>query len=209
MKNILLTITGPSLTGKTELMNRFKQHGFEELVSVTTRQKRMGEVEGEIYNFISVEQFKALVDNNKMLQHNPVDDNYYGLPLSSYETISKKNKNAVIVVAPSGAKQIANYCLNHNINLYQIFINNAQELLLERFLNRFKNDSLANTQNYTKRLINMITKEQNEWVKPALNSEDYYDIVFNDFGPNNEKYVINTVLTNISKKFNKQNKPRN
>ena len=81
--------------------------------------------------------------------------------------------------------------------------------VLERFLNRFKNDSLANTQNYTKRLINMITKEQNEWVKPALNSEDYYDIVFNDFGPNNEKHVINTVLTNISKKFNKQNKPRN
>ncbi|XP_018420081.1 PREDICTED: membrane-associated guanylate kinase, WW and PDZ domain-containing protein 3 [Nanorana parkeri] len=49
-------------------------------IPCTTRSPRDGEVPGVDYNFITVEQFKALEDSGVLLESGTYDDNFYGTP---------------------------------------------------------------------------------------------------------------------------------
>lgn len=210
-KTILLTISGPSLTGKTIFSEFLKPFNFEELVSETTRPIREGEIPGKTYNYITKEQFKEKVDRNEMLQHNPVDANFYGLSYESYLNVANQGKNSYVVVAPSGAKQIKEYCDKNDILCHQIFINNDLDLRLNRFLDRFKNDSKATSTNYANRLINMLAVEEPTWVEPAISGKDKYDQVFPIFDKSTQNQVLADLLKAIeikleTKQIQKQDK---
>ena len=203
MKNILLTITGPSLTGKTELAKLLNPHGFEELVSTTTRPRREGEIAGVNYNYVSFEEFDDMTKKNLMIQKNPVGNNMYGLSKTAFDKVISNGNSGIVVVAPEGAKQIADYCNRNNIIHHQIFINNDLETLISRFLNRYKNDKLADDKTYTIRLKDMMTVEQEIWVKQAYNGTDYYDQIFENFGPETENNIIERIKISVDAKVNK------
>lgn len=59
MKTIY-TIIGASGSGKSTLGQYLKENGVQEIVSHTTREKRVGEVNGETYYYISKEEIKEL-----------------------------------------------------------------------------------------------------------------------------------------------------
>jgi len=110
MKNFkkLIIITGPSGVGKgtvvKELLDRNKDIWLS--ISATTRDPRMGEIDGENYYFISDKRFKNMIDNNEFLEWAQFAGNYYGTPLS---TVNEKIKNGFIVlleIEVEGAKQI-------------------------------------------------------------------------------------------------------
>ncbi len=205
-KTILLTISGPSLTGKSVFSEFLKPFNFEELVSETTRPIRQGEVPGKTYNYITVDEFKSKVANNEMLQHNPVDANFYGLSYNSYQSVAGQGKNSYVVVAPAGAKQIKEYCEKNNILCHQIFINNDLDLRLNRFLDRFKNDEKATASNYANRLIGMLNVEEATWVAPAISGTDKYDQVFPKFDQDTQKQVLAELLQAIELKLDSKNK---
>ena len=77
---IALVVSGPSGTGKTtvceQLLDQNKNLNFS--ISCTTRKPREGEVDGEDYYFISLEEFKRRVENSEFLEYAEVHDNYYG-----------------------------------------------------------------------------------------------------------------------------------
>lgn len=198
---ILLTISGPSLTGKSIFSEFLNPFNFEELVSETTRPIRQGEIPGKTYNYITTDEFKNKVANNEMLQHNPVDANFYGLSYESYQTVANQGKNSYVVVAPSGAKQIKKFCDNNNIICHQIFINNDLDLRINRFLDRFKNDNKSTSTNYANRLINMLTVEEPTWVEPAITGKDNYDQVFPRFDKDTQNQVLAELLKAIEIKL--------
>lgn len=189
-KNVLLTITGPSLTGKSELAKLLKPSGFEELVSTTTRPRRTGEVDGINYNFVTRENFTLLSQNKLMIQENPVGDNKYGLSRASFDKVISNGKNGIVVVAPEGTKQVYDFCIKNDILCHRVFINNDLETLIGRFLQRYKADKLANDHTYTIRLKDMMTVEQQVWVKNALDGSDKYDQIFDNFGPETQNDII-------------------
>ena len=212
IKNLLVTISGPSLTGKTKLADLLLPYGFEELVSTTTRPPRKGEADGIDYDFISVEKFNTLIKNNLMIEHIQVGKNFYGVSKPAFDRVIGKGKNGVAVVEPEGAQRIGEYCRKNNIPVYQIFVNNPIELLIKRQFQRYKNDSLANDDEYTRRTIDMFLVEQELWVKPALNGKHHYDQIFNNFGVDSENEVIQSIMDGIKDTFaikkNTTNKPR-
>lgn len=59
MKRTLVTLTGPSCTGKSTVARKLVELGFVELISTTTRTPRQGEVEGVHYYFRSKEVGRA------------------------------------------------------------------------------------------------------------------------------------------------------
>lgn len=208
MKNVLVTITGPSLTGKTKLADLLAPYGYEELVSTTTRPPRKGEVDGVNYNFVSVDKFKNLIENNSMIEYVQVGSNYYGISLKAFKDVLGKGKNGVAVIEPEGAKRIRAFCEENNIPLHQIFVNNPIDLLYKRLFERYKNDTLANDDEYARRARDMSVVEQEKWVKPALSGEQPYDQIFNEFGNHNEQEIVKSVVESIKKQFLNEKKTK-
>jgi len=208
MSNILVTITGPSVTGKSKLASLLKPYGFDELVSTTTRPPREGEIHGVHYNFVAQNAFDKLVEKNLMIEKVTVGSNSYGLSRPALDAVISKGKNGVAVVEPNGAQQIGKFCRENNINLYQVFIDNSQDLLLERLFERFQNDKLASPKVYARRAHDMLIKEHKEWREPAYDGRHHYDKLFEAFTPENEqdivKFIVNAVdVTLNGKKSNK------
>lgn len=76
---ILYLVSGPSGSGKTTLCRRASADGLAEFaVSATTRKPRAGEVNGESYHFLSVEEFQKRISEEAFIEHAEVHDNFYG-----------------------------------------------------------------------------------------------------------------------------------
>ena len=201
--NILVTVTGPSLTGKTTFARLIEPFGYEEIVSTTTRPPREGEIHGKHYHFVSTDEFNSMLQKNLMIEKVQVGNNLYGISKPAFDNVIAKGKNAIAVVEPDGAQQVAKYCQENNINLHQIFLNNTQELILSRFLERFQTDNLAKIDTYTSRLLDIVNKEPKQWIEPAYNGSHYYSQVFDTFTKENQFDVLNEVLKSLDKKMNK------
>ena len=78
-QGILFVISAPSGAGKTTLCAALRQTpDFVYSVSCTTRPPRLGEIEGEDYYFLSVDQFRAHIAAGDFLEYAEVHGNYYG-----------------------------------------------------------------------------------------------------------------------------------
>lgn len=201
MSQVLVTITGPSLTGKSVLANKLQSEGFEELVSTTTRPARAGEVHGVNYFFITVPEFEELLKQNQMIEQVKVGGNYYGVSRTAYEKVVANGNSGVVVVEPHGAEQIRSFCEKNGILLHQVFVNNSREVLLQRFLERFKEDNKADINTYARRLQDMLDVEPKTWVEPALSGKQKYDQIFQDFGPETQKEVIASIKQAVELKI--------
>lgn len=135
---IVVTITGPSGSGKSFLAGLLKNEGFQEAVSTTTREKRVGEIEGESYFFVDKKEFKNRVNNDDFIETVEVNNNLYGL--ESCNLFKKYGVPVVIVAEPHGTEKIQKYCKRNNIKILSVFINSPKQVLFERLLSRFKDE---------------------------------------------------------------------
>ena len=75
-------------------------------VSATTRNPRVGEIDGVNYFFQTKEGFQKLVDNNGMLEYAAFCDNYYGTPRKQVEEKLKEGFDVILEIETNGALQI-------------------------------------------------------------------------------------------------------
>jgi len=76
-----LVLVGPSGSGKTTLYDHLKKLYPQKLVlsvSSTTRKPRNGEVNGVHYHFVTMDEFKKEVTDEKFLEYFEVHGNCYG-----------------------------------------------------------------------------------------------------------------------------------
>lgn len=101
----LFLITAPSGAGKTTIC---KQVGiWSECVSHTTRPKRVGELEGITYYYVSKDEFKDMENDELFVESVEYDGNKYGLSVSELNSrLSSGRKNAYVIVEHDGYKQI-------------------------------------------------------------------------------------------------------
>ena len=82
----MIILIGPSASGKTSIAKELiKNYNFKKFVTNTTRAMRQGEVDGEDYHFISVDEFIKKKDNNELIEYVNYNNNYYG---TSIEEVS-------------------------------------------------------------------------------------------------------------------------
>ena len=107
-KGRVFIISGPSGSGKDTLMKKVFEKAPDILFSISsiTRPMRVGEVEGEKYNFISRERFEEMIANDELLEHNVFVGNYYGTPKAPVLNAVNDGKNMLIEVDVNGAYQI-------------------------------------------------------------------------------------------------------
>ncbi|MDR3002582.1 MAG: guanylate kinase [Fibromonadaceae bacterium] len=93
----LFIFSAASGAGKTTLMNKVMP-SFPNVVysvSVTTRKPRSGEVDGVHYFFKTEEEFKEMIEKNKLVEWNKVHGNYYGTPKFFIEQKLSEGKDVV------------------------------------------------------------------------------------------------------------------
>ena len=80
----LFILSGPSGAGKgticKELLAQTSREDVQLSVSMTTRNPRNGEVDGQSYYFVSKEEFLHKIEAGGLLEHAEVYGNYYGTP---------------------------------------------------------------------------------------------------------------------------------
>jgi len=107
-KGQLFVVSGPSGSGKdTVLKKLFVSHPeIKFSISSVTRPMRLGEVEGEKYNFISREKFLYMLDNNMLLEHNEYCGNFYGTPSALVQECIEHGADIILEIDVNGAANV-------------------------------------------------------------------------------------------------------
>ena len=106
-KGRLFIISGPSGCGKDTLLGTyFDRHSDVEFsVSTITRPKR-DKSDDQKYNFVSVEHFKRLIENDELLEYAEYCGNFYGTPKGPIEDWISQGKDVFVEVETVGAQKI-------------------------------------------------------------------------------------------------------
>ena len=107
-KGGVFVVAGPSGSGKDTLFKElFKRRpDIKFSISSITRPMRVGEVEGEKYNFITREKFLNMLENDELLEYNEYIGNYYGTPKAPVIAAVENGDDILIEVDVNGAKEI-------------------------------------------------------------------------------------------------------
>ena len=105
---LVCIISAPSGSGKSTLVKRLMESDplLDFSTSVTTRRPRAGEVEGESYYFISVEEFMRLRDAGELLEWAEVFGNYYGTSRAVLDRARQRGHDLILDIDVQGAAQL-------------------------------------------------------------------------------------------------------
>lgn len=104
----LFIISGPSGAGKGTLVSLVMER-FEDIflsISMTTRQPRPGEKEGVNYYYVSVDSFKELIAENKMLEYAEYCGTFYGTPREPAEKALREGNSMILEIEVEGMRQV-------------------------------------------------------------------------------------------------------
>jgi guanylate kinase len=135
-QNKLLVVVGPSGVGKDTVMLKLLEklpNKFKKGTTHTTRSIRPGEQEGVNYYYVSKEEFLKLKDENKLIESNFYNNNYYGLSKMELEKAGTLDKIMYVVIDINGANSV------HNLNIptnYVAILPPSNEILEKRLIGR-------------------------------------------------------------------------
>jgi guanylate kinase len=107
-KGVLLVVSGPSGAGKGTICQLLREQlpelGYS--ISVTTRQPRVGEVDGVNYFFKTVPEVREMIAKGELLEHAEVYGNYYGTPRKYVTDLLDSGRDVLLEIDIQGALQI-------------------------------------------------------------------------------------------------------
>ena len=141
-RGILLVLSSPSGAGKTTITRALVQRdaNVKISVSVTTRPKRAGEVDGQHYHFISQAAFDEMVAKGELLEHAVVFGNCYGTPRAPVEAVLGAGGDIVSDIDWQGTQQLKSTVRG---DLVSVFILPPSMAALEQRLRTRAQDSEA------------------------------------------------------------------
>lgn len=127
-KSVLYVMSGPSGSGKTTSIRQVMDN---EVVSFTTRDKRVGEVEGVDYIFTTVEEIDRLEQEGLIVERVLYAGNSYGI--SKVELDEKLAKGDAFVVVDFHGYQQLQELYDNNVGVFlEIDVEDARERMIAR-----------------------------------------------------------------------------
>jgi guanylate kinase len=139
-RGLMLVLSSPSGAGKTTLSRMLlkSDRGVELSVSVTTRLKRRGEIDGRDYYFIDRPRFDAMVKGGDLLEWAEVFNHCYGTPRRPVEKALRAGRDVLFDIDWQGTQQLREKARD---DLVSVFILPPSARELERRLKRRAQDS--------------------------------------------------------------------
>lgn len=108
LAGMLFLISAPSGSGKSTLVNRIRSlvKGLDFSISYTTRPPRGSERPGFEYHFISIDEFRKMIDRGEFLEWALVFGNYYGTASRSLSGAVAAGKDLLLDIDVQGAAQV-------------------------------------------------------------------------------------------------------
>lgn len=199
-KGILVIISGPSGVGKGEVCKVLKtlDDNLIDSISVTTREKRIGEIEGVNYFFRTKEEYDALKKAGSFLETFEIYGNYYGTPKEFVLNNVANGKDVILEIDIQGALHI----MNSYPDVLSIFIAPPNSAVLEqRLRGRNTEDESAITKRLSASKDELKTMEKYDYI--VINSDiensakAIKDIIKSEkFRTKRNKELINSLLNN-------------
>lgn len=172
----MIVLAGASASGKTEVAKELaKRYGITKVITTTTRNIRVGEVNGKDYFFVSKERFEEMINEGRFVEHTLYNGNYYG---STKDQIAP---NKCVVIDPKGLKS---YIALNDPNIVTFFLDSKEETRYARMLQRGDNPEDA--------------KRRIEHDRNAFKPENVADV---DYHADSENFNVEEVTDYIYKKY--------
>lgn len=187
-KNIMIVLSSPSGAGKTTITKKIQQkfNSFKISVSHTTRKPRPNEIDGVDYNFVSHDQFKKLINDNKFYEYASIFDNYYGTSKKSVDKLVKTN-DLIFDIDWQGTKQLSKF---PNLKLIKIYITTKNKSDLRKRLLKRNQDSPSEVE----KRLKSFDQDIKHW-------SDYDYIIINENLENCFKQVESIIFNHKKKLF--------
>lgn len=180
----VVTLTGPSASGKSVLERALERRGFSRVVSTTTRPPRTGERDGVDYYFRTHRQFAIRQMLGGFVEVTEFGGHRYGVTVGEFQRAFAASRPVVVVVEPNGAAQVRDYCLRRGWGIGSVFVTNTLPVLIERFLRR---DPAADPVWTAARLAQLATSELG-WL-----TEGTWDLVVERFDETTEERALHRI----------------
>ncbi len=184
-RGLLIILSSPSGAGKSTLAGRLREWDptLSFSVSATTRPPRDGEVDGQHYYFVSIDEFQRQIDAGEMLEHAQVFENYYGSPKAPVEKAINEGRDVLFDIDWQGAQQIAKSSLRDHVlsifilppsipELHRRLVSRGQDApeVIERRMQKSW-DEISHWDVYDYVLINDDLDETEERLKTIISAE--------------------------------------
>jgi len=139
-RGLMLVLSSPSGAGKTTIARELLacEPNLKMSVSLTTRPRRRGEVEGIDYHFVSASDFGEMVNRGELLEHAKVFGHCYGTPGKPVEVALAAGRDMLFDIDWQGTQQLA---ASARGDLVSVFILPPSTAELERRLKTRDQDS--------------------------------------------------------------------
>lgn len=107
-QGILAVVSGFSGAGKgtlmKELLRRYDNYALS--ISATTRQPRAGEADGREYFFVSEEEFRKMIEEDRLVEYAQYVNHYYGTPKDYVVQQMARGKDVILEIEIQGALKV-------------------------------------------------------------------------------------------------------
>lgn len=102
----MIALIGESCSGKSTVQKALCSIGYDKVVTVTTRPKRPGEIDGEDYTFVTEEDFAIGIAKGRFAEYAEYKNWLYGTLKEDY------SENGVVVLTPRGLRELKDQGIN-------------------------------------------------------------------------------------------------
>lgn len=180
---MIIVLLGASGSGKSMIENELAtHHGFEKIISYTTRLSRDGEVNEKDYYFINNETFNEMLKNGLFVEHEEYSQGrLYGSLASDYI-----EGNKVVVLTPNGLRQLKRNHVDNNI--FSILVLSNLGTRIKRYIDR------CGVHNFNFDDKNEISSRVDRDFGMFLGLEKEVDLVIHNDEGTNIKDIIDSIL---------------
>jgi len=128
----MLALIGKSGSGKTTIEDTLiREYGFKRAISHTSREKRINDIEGVNYYFVSKEEMERLWKTGELVERVDYLDNIYGF------VESECKPDRVVAVLPDGLRQLNK---RKDLNIFSVYLDVSYDVRKERMSGRGDSD---------------------------------------------------------------------